>query len=237
MAHVFCFNDWSGRQLDHCDPNKRESSLLSRGFSGQEILVVTVSLGIASCLLLGMISLRLLGFAFLIIVMGIIYSFPVARFQGKRIPLLSTVLHVGGVLLTFLIGYGLIHRMDQRGVLIGVYFAMLISAGHLVQEVQDCQGDRLNQIRTHTIVFGQRTMFVVAFTMFSLSFAYLYWLARGGWVLPSLKYLVLLYPALVGLFWQADRAGLTFGAVRRLRSRYRMLFAVVAVAFCLSGFV
>ena len=67
--------------------------------------------------------------------------------SAKRIPLLSSLPHLLGGLLHFLLGYSLFEPIDGRGVLIALFFALTFTAGHLNQEVRDHEGDQVNGLR------------------------------------------------------------------------------------------
>jgi 4-hydroxybenzoate polyprenyltransferase len=113
--------------------------------------------------------------------------------------------------------------------LVGSYFGVLIVAGHLVQEVQDYADDRLAGMRTNAVQFGQEPVFVLACAVFGLSFLYLIWLSQARLITGLAQFTVLLYPVFAVWAIQASRAGLAKDHVRRLRSGYRMLFALVVV--------
>jgi 4-hydroxybenzoate polyprenyltransferase len=191
-------------------------------------------LGAASLVAFSFLSPTLVLIAFLILLLGVAYSFPFLGLKGKGIPLLSSVQHVAGTMLTFMLGYALFSPIDTRALLIGGYFALIITAGHLVQEVQDYQGDLTAGISTNAVRFGQRWMFGVAFGLFTLSFAYLYGLASGGLIPSALRYLAAFYPVFCLLAWRTYRAGFSPENVRRFRSQYRRLFALIVLVMSLG---
>jgi 4-hydroxybenzoate polyprenyltransferase len=234
MAHIFSFNDWSEVSLDRRDPNKAQNVFLANGTTDPEMLAISIILAMLGLFLFALISPRLLVIAVAIISLSVFYSFPILRFQGKRIPIVSSILHAVGTLLTFLLGYALFSEIDIRALLIGLYFGLIITCGHLVQEVQDYSGDRLNGISTHANRFGQRPMFVLAFALFTISFVYLYWLAHTGLIAAFLRYLVLFYPIYAAITWKTFKAGLDYQNVHRYRSRYRILFAFITLAIVIG---
>lgn len=223
LAHVFSFNDWAGIATDLNDPNKLQDVFLTKGITRREIGILTLLLALGSLAIYSLLPARTLLLAVGIIVLGLLYSHP--RIHGKGIPIISSCLHLSGGVFHFLLGYSLFGGIDLRGVLIGLFFALIFTAGHLNQEIRDYEGDRLNGILTNGVRFGKRRMFIVSFLLFMVSYGYLWGLARFGLVPPALGYLITLFPIQGYLFWRTLRDGLTFESVSRFQSQYRLLYA------------
>ena len=51
-------------------------------------------------------------------------------------------------MLHFLLGYSVFRVVDARSLAVGCFFALAFSAGHLIHEVRDLEGDRRNGIGT-----------------------------------------------------------------------------------------
>jgi 4-hydroxybenzoate polyprenyltransferase len=181
------------------------------------------------------VSIGLVPIAGLMILLGIAYSFPAAGLKAKGMPVVSSVLHFAGTVLTYLLGSAAFAPIDYPAVVLGCYFGILITAGHLVQEVQDYADDRLAGVRTNAVQFGQANTFWLSFGLFGLSFVLLVWLSVIG-MLPAVSgYTVVLFP--IYAYWaiQVIRAGLPSNRVRQLRNRYRLLFAVVALVLLIGA--
>lgn len=236
MAHIFCLNDWADEVVDAQDPRKRDNNFLAKNVTGLEMLYLAVVLGAASLLLFAILSYQLLILTFLGIVLSLLYSFPIPNFQGKRIPFLSSVLHIIGSLITFLLGYALFAEIDAGGLSIGIYFSLIFVAGHLMQEVQDWAGDRANGIRTHAVRFGPKATFAAANVIFSLSYVYLFWLAQVGYIPAFLRYIILFYPIYIMMAWQVSQKGLAFDSMNRFRDGYRLLYAVIVFIISVGVF-
>ncbi len=233
MVHIFSFNDWADMVADHQDP-KKENSFLTKDITEMEMLSLAVISALASLLIFVFLSRQLFMLAILGIALSTVYSFPNTRFQGKRIPFLSSILHMAGSSIAFLLGYALFSKIDARGIYIGFYFSLLFVAGHLMQEVQDFDGDRLNGTRTHAVRFGQGPTFITANVLFTLSYIYIFWLAQTGIVPSVLKYLLLFYPVHIIMVWQVSRNGLDYHNMRQLRDRYRLLYGLIVLIICVS---
>lgn len=232
LAHVFCFNDWAGIATDLNDPNKVNEVFLTKGITRRQIGTLSLVLGLSSLAAYSLLPVQTLLLAVGIIILGLLYSHP--RIHGKGIPIISSCLHLTGGVLHFLLGYSLFGGIDLRGALIGLFFALIFTAGHLNQEIRDYEGDRLNGILTNGVRFGKRRMFIVSFLLFMVSYAYLWGLARSGLVPPVLGYLITLLPIQGYLFWKTLRDGFTFESVSRFQGQYRLLYAGIGLFMVVS---
>ena len=235
VAHVFSFNDWAGIALDSNDPNKSADVFVTRGISRRGVAVLSLALLAASLFLLALLPLPALLVGIAIAGLGALYSHP--AFDAKGTPVLSSLPHLVGGALHFLLGYSVFGAIDPRGILIALYFALTFTAGHLNQEVRDHDGDRLNGIRTNAVAFGKTPAFVAGLVLFTLAYADLFFLAYRGIVPTPLAVLPsVLYP--VHVFWSITtlRGGLSFARVSRFQNRYRMLYAVIGVAIVAALF-
>jgi lycopene elongase/hydratase (dihydrobisanhydrobacterioruberin-forming) len=236
VAHIFSFNDWAGIALDSNDPNKSADVFVTRGISRHGVAVLSAVLLGAALSLLTWLPRPTLLLGIAIAALGALYSHP--AFDAKGTPVVSSLPHLVGGALHFLLGYSVFSPIDQRGVLIALYFALTFTAGHLNQEVRDYDGDRLNGIRTNAVAFGKTAAFVAGLGLFTLAYADLFLLAWRGIVPTPLAILpVLLYPAHVWWSVRTLRGGLSFTSVSRLQNRYRLLYAVIGVAMIGALFV
>jgi 4-hydroxybenzoate polyprenyltransferase len=138
-------------------------------------------------------------------------------------------------MLSFLLGALTFTRIDLSSLLVASYPAVLITAGHLVQEVEDYEEDRLSGCQTNAVRFGRRPIFIIASLLFGFSFLLLYWLADQGFFINVIKYAPVLYLLYAFLAMQAYRTGLMRDSVQRLRNQYRILFAVVTLAIMIAS--
>ena len=232
VAHVFCFNDWADITLDLNDPNKAEETFLAKGISQREVGLLSLCLALLSLLLFSLLPGRTLALGVVILLLSLLYSHPIIHVKG--IPVASSVIHLIGGLLYFLLGYSLFGGFDHRGWLIALFFALTFSAGHLNQEVRDYEVDRRNGIFTNGVMFGKKPTFYAGFFLFTLCYGYLFFLASSGLVPPQLMYLIILYPVHAVLSWRTLKAGLTFDSVNRFQTRYRLLYAVIGLSMAIT---
>jgi 4-hydroxybenzoate polyprenyltransferase len=232
VAHIFALNDWSNHSADLRDPNKAAGVFTARGVGHREMGALTVGLLIASLPLFWQLGAVTLAIALGIAALSALYSLP--PFAWKGLPLLSSVAHLAGGTLHFLLGYALGASVDGRGLLAAAFFAVTFTAGHLTQELRDYDGDVRSGVRTNAVIFGKRRTFAASLALFTLSQALLVALALQGSLPRAVVLLVALYP--VHLRWasQALAGGLTYAGVCRLQARYRALYAIIGVALVVA---
>jgi 4-hydroxybenzoate polyprenyltransferase len=233
VAHIFSFNDWAGASTDRNDPTRSETVFSTKGVAPRDVLLLSVALLALSLLLFAHLSRQTLLVAVAIAALGVFYSHP--RLNGKGTPIISSCPHLVGGVLHFLLGYSLFSPVDQSGILIGLFFALTFTAGHLNQEVRDYDGDRLNGVHTNAVAFGKTPAFLAGLVVFTLAYTDLFLLAGLGIVPAALAIMPLaLYP--IHLVWSIRtlRAGLTFTNVTRFQGRYRMLYGAIGLGIVLA---
>ena len=223
IAHVFLFNDWAGIRHDLRDPARAAGVFLNRGIGSREIAGLSwLSLGL-SLILFAQLSPATLVLGLLISFASVLYSTPACHLKG--LPIASSLLHLGGGLMHFLLGYATLSDMDGRGVAIACYFATIFAAGHLTQEVRDHSADLANGIRTNAVAYGQKRMLVAALFLFACANLLLVSLAAADIVPPILALSALSFP--LHAWWVRGVLGSTLDheSVRHLQRRYRLLYA------------
>jgi 4-hydroxybenzoate polyprenyltransferase len=228
VAHIFMLNDWAGMSADLKDPNKAAGVFEAKGIGRREMGYVSVVLLVLSLLLMGLLGPRTLALAAAIAVLSLLYSGPASAAKG--VPFVSSALHVAGGGLHFLLGYSLFSAIDERGMAIALFFALVFAGGHLNQEVRDHDGDRLNAIRTNAVTFGKRRTFMAGLVVFTLAYVQGIALVARGLLPRAVMVLAVLFP--LHLYWSLETlaAGLTFQSIRRLQVRYRALFAIAGIS-------
>ena len=232
VAHIYSLNDWASVAADHGHPNKIAGVFVARGVGPGAVLRLSLTLLAVALTLFAFLRVETFLTAVVIATLGVIYSHPAVNAKGVAI--LSSVPHLLGGTLHFLLGYGLFAAIDARSVLIALYFALTFTAGHLNQEVRDHDGDRLNGILTNAVRFGKSRAFWAGFVGFTMAYAHLGMLAAHGLVPPVLGTLVVLYP--VHAYWTVTtyQAGLTFDTISRFQARYRVLYGLIGLAMLAS---
>ena len=226
-AHVFVLNDWAGHNTDIRDPRRAKLLILRQGISSRRIARIAIAL-----IVLANVAFAGLGSAAILIsaaiaALSLLYSCSPAF--GKSTPVISSVNHLLGGALHFLLGYTLVHVLDARGVMISVFFGLVFAAGHLNQEVRDYESDLLSDVRTNAVVFGRRQAFIASLCIFTAAYAALAIFAAVGILSRMMLYATILFPLHVAWSLQALRRGLGFETAQWMQRRYRLLFALIGL--------
>jgi 4-hydroxybenzoate polyprenyltransferase len=226
VAHVFIFNDWSATAQKAEQPNKATALVYSGAVSSRLLFFFSIVILAISLVLFAFLGLRTLIIAAAYAALGIWYSHP--RLNAKGTPIGSSLPHFFGGLLHFLVGYTLFAPLDRRGVLIGLFFALAFTAGHLNHEVHDFDFDRKNNLRTNAVAFGQRPVFLASLIVFTFAYGCLLLLALTGLV-PRLLAIwpIVLYPLHLTSALSVLRRGITPESVSRFQTRYRLIYALI----------
>jgi 4-hydroxybenzoate polyprenyltransferase len=228
VAHVFLLNDLSGVRGDLADPNKAPNVFTVRGVRRREVGgLMTAVLG-ASLLLFSFLGTKTVLLALSIAILSALYSLPVFNWKGK--PILNSIAHLAGGVLHFLLGYSVKHPIDRGGLAIGMFFALIFTAGHLTQEIRDFEGDEASGIRTNAVAFGLRRTFFTSLALFAGAHAVLELMVLRGAVPRVLAAIPALFAIQLYLSWQTFREGFSYDSVSRLQSRYRILYALIGLA-------
>lgn len=227
LAHVFTLNDWADQAVDAADPRKARTTFEARGLPAAAALRLSVVLGAGSLLAFASLGARPLAIAALLVATSLAYSHPSSHGKGR--PVASSLLHIAGGLLHFLLGYSVFNAPDLRAVAIGAVFALVFAAGHLHQELRDLDGDRRSDVSTNAVRFGHGPTFIAAQGLFGLAYALLPILVSIGYLPRPVGWLALLFPLQLVFAAGAWRRGLGFDAIARLQLAYRVLFAAVGL--------
>jgi len=227
VTHVFLINDWSEMNTDSLDPNKANGFLALGSLNRNEIASLIIVPLILSLFLFSLLGNVPLCFGLAITTASALYSLRQFHWKGK--PVLSSLLHLVGGALHFLLGYSIASAIDTRGVSIAIFFSLTFAAGHLIQELRDYQSDAQSEIQTNAVIFGQRRTFIFSLVLFTLSQTLLCGLALRGTLPRPLAILIILYP--IQLYWSLKTlaGGLTYEGICRLQARYRGIYAIIGL--------
>jgi 4-hydroxybenzoate polyprenyltransferase len=227
VAHVFLFNDLSGMSHDLNDPRRTAGVFARRGIGARAMRALCLAFLGSSAVLLSLVGHRTVLIAAAIAALSAVYSG--SRCHVKGIPLLSSLWHLVGGTLHFLLGYSAFSPIDHRGLAIAPFFGLMFAAGHLTQETRDWEADRANGVTTNAVTFGARRTFRAGLATFMLAHLVLFVLAAFA-VVPRVLVAVLAFSPLHS-YWarKALADGLSYDSVRLLRRRYRRLYAVLGV--------
>jgi len=228
VAHMWSLNDWADQLTDAADDRKSRHVFTRKGIGPKALLGLSLGLLGAGLMLFAWLTAATFWIAVGLTLLSFIYSFP--GVHAKSVALLSSLPHLAGGFLHFLLGYSLFGSVDPDALRIALVFALILTAGHGVQEVQDHDADRRSGLRTNAVVFGKFSVFGTALLAFLFVYGYLWHLAAAG-IVPFRLGPVSLALAGLQLYWaiQALNTRLSFAGVREYRHRYRGLFALLGL--------
>jgi 4-hydroxybenzoate polyprenyltransferase len=227
VAHVFLFNDLSGMSHDLNDPRRTAGVFARRGIGTSAMRALCLAFLVSSLVLLSLGGRRTALMAAAIAALSAVYSG--SRWHVKGVPLLSSLCHLVGGTLHFLLGYSVFSPIDPRGLAIAPFFGLMFAAGHLTQEAQDWEADRANGVTTNAVTFGARRTFEVGMATFVLAHLALFVLAAFAVVPRVLVVVAAFTPLHVHWARKALADGLSYDSIRLVRRRYRRLYAVLGV--------
>lgn len=228
VAHMWSLNDWADRHADAADESRSPSTFTHKGVDPTAMLGLSFGLLLVSLTLFACLPAATFWIAVGLVLLSVVYSFP--GLHAKSIPVLASLPHLAGGFLHFLLGYSLFAAVDPCSLRIAVVFALVFTAGHGVQEVQDHDADRRAGIRTNAVIFGKSTVFGVSLAAFLFVYAYLAHLATTGVLPPHLALPVLPLAGLhLGSAGRAWQEGLSAASIRRYRDCYRVLFGLLGL--------
>lgn len=234
VAHVFLLNDWAGVSADARDPNKSAAVFRARGLADQAAFSFSIVLFAASLVILAVVEPRTLGPAIGVATLGAVYSHPLLNAKSR--PVFSSVVHVAGAVLHFLLGYVLFASVDARAFGLASFFALTFTAGHLNQEVRDHEADRASGVQTNAVTFGPRPTFIAGFVLFILAYAMLALLTWKELVAAPVGWLLV---GVVPIHATAARftyvRGLTFESMSRLQATYRLLYVLIGATIVVTA--
>jgi 4-hydroxybenzoate polyprenyltransferase len=235
VSHIFAFNDWAELLESISEPDSVAPRPKRADVSSSVLLFFSLFALVVGLVLFLFLSMRLFSLAALIAALGVFYSHP--SLNAKSMPIVSTLLHLMGGTLYFLLGYALFSAIDLRGLLVGTFFGVTFAAGHPIQEVRDFEEDRQLGATTNAIVFGLRPNFFAGVVLFTIQYVYLFILAWSGIVPRFLTVLpVVFFPIHIGWTILTLRQGLSRESITRFQNRYRILYALIGLAMLVSVF-
>ena len=230
LTHIYLINDWSDARLNPEEPHQRKVQALKRPelISERQILVLAALLLAAASAGFFFLSRELFLLGLIIAALTLLYSHPRANCKG--VPVLSTFIHLAFAVLYFLGGWVLFRPVSLPAAAIGLFFGLVLSAGHFSNEIQDFSSDLQARIRTNAISFGQRLVFRVGLTLFLLSSIYFLALIREGCLPRSftpIGWIIILLWIIQTIRYRGWKGG---DSILAFRSFYRWVYALAAFA-------
>ena len=176
VAHIYIFNDWSDAALNPAEPDRRKRHAMKESsLTPHEVLGVSAALGVVSLAGFAFLTWRLFAIGLFIQIVTALYSHPRINLKGK--PVISTTIHFLGASLYFMGGWVVFKPFSYVEVCLGLFFGLILAAGHFSNEIEDFEQDHAAGIRTNAIAFGQRKVFMTGLFLFILSSLFLVYIS------------------------------------------------------------
>ncbi len=174
------------------------------------------------------LSITLVVLALLDALLWVLYCQPKVLFKSK--PVVGSVIHLIAGTINFLLGYLLVSQFDLRGILIGLYFAIIFTGGHLNHELRDYEADKENGYNTSAIFWGKKPVFIASVLLFTLSNLYLLLLVYLKMIdIHSILPAFIFYPLYLYFALNTYKEGLSFVSMDIFRTEYRVLYALFGI--------
>jgi lycopene elongase/hydratase (dihydrobisanhydrobacterioruberin-forming) len=227
-GHIYAFNSWAGLKADIIDKSKKDFPHVAGSIGKDELLYLSLILLAVSVIGYVYLSITLVVLALLDALLWVLYCHPQLLFKSK--PVVGSVIHLITGTINFLLGYLLVSQFDLKGVLIGLYFAIIFTGGHLNHELRDYEADKENGYNTNAIFWGKKPVFITSVLLFTFSNLYLLLLVYLKMLdIYSILPAFIFYPLYLYFAYTAFKEGLSFSSMDRFRTEYRVLYALFGI--------
>lgn len=227
---IYAFNTAAGFPYDRNDAKFSNNPLHLGWVQPRSLYSLTAAGSVAGFLVLAAWAARLLPAVVILWAIWLLYSHP----QGlKRIPGAASAAHVAAGALMFLVPYVVARRLDPRGIVLALFFGLILASGHANHEAIDEPADRRAGIGTLAVRNGRSSALTLNLVLAGVAYTLLAGGALTGTIEPAVTFPFLAagVPHLVaGAI--VLRSTLTTRALRLYRRRYRVLFAVASLTSC-----
>ena len=233
ISHLLLVNDWGGLKRAPLEiaryPDIQNGHAFSRMLRSAAVLTLLTALLVGSLLLP---SAQLFGLVVSGGVLSVLYSHPTLHL--KENPVLSSVLHLMGGTLLFVLGVAVFSGDMATGLTIGVFFGMVLMGGHFIHECVDHDEDARHQVHTSATRWGISHAARLGTMTFFVAHAYLLLLAYLGimsWPDTAIfSFLVAVYLFFCRRVIGAARSP-TRTTILEYKRLYRIAFAASSVVF------
>jgi 4-hydroxybenzoate polyprenyltransferase len=222
--YTFTSNDLYNIKEDSADPRKKNQTFLSRGISVKTMRIIVNSIGFIAFLVFLFTSWTTQLAAIFIVIASLLYSHP--RFNFKRVIVISSLLHIFAGAAQFWIGFSAYLPADRILAIGCLYCGLLLAAGHLVQEVEDHEGDQRSSIITLSVYLGKVVTLRLALCLFLMSYiliAILIFTAKiEPWALVILGFAIPIWKAFSKVFLTSQE----ITDIQALRQSYQISYVL-----------
>jgi len=222
---IFILNDITDLKHDTLSTDKAQRFRYLTNI-GVRKLIAIVSFNCAGGMLLIIIANYVSAwYAGGILLAGLTYS--LGPFRSKEIPIASSLTHLIGGVLHFLVGFSLGDSPAVNGILIGIFFGGIFMAGHFIQEIRDFDLDMKSGVRTNAVYFGRQKTFFISLILFLFFPIYSALLVYIGIPPASLNMALITIPIVLLSARFPLRDDLSRSSILGFQKAYRITFAAL----------
>lgn len=222
---IFILNDITDLKHDTFATHKEGRISYLTEFGIKKLTLIVLFNCSAGLILIFMANLESALYATGIMLAGLAYS--LGPFRSKEIPIASSLTHLIGGVLHFLVGFSLGDSPIVNGILIGIFFGGIFMAGHFIQEIRDYETDIASGITTNAVYFGRQKTFYTSLILFLFFPIYAALLTYIGIPPTSLKMALLSIPVVLLSARLPLRDGLSRSSIMKFQKAYRITFAAL----------
>ncbi len=218
MLSVYTTNSLLGYELD-----KKNNRLKNLNFISKPIYTISTiifyGISLIICIFIKPESVIL---HFTIFVLWFLYGMPGF---GKHLPIVGTIIHILVAVVQFNFAYMFLAPISEVSVFISIFFALLISGGHLHHEIIDYEADKLNKIKTSTVKWGVKNTKYFSFSIFVIAHSYWCLLLITGYI--ELFWFISFFGGFLIHLGMFISKGTKFENNYQARLKYRLIYRIV----------
>lgn len=219
---VFLLNDIADLRHDREVLRKQPRVMRLQRLGNRRLGSIAALCGIGGIVVIAELNVWSAIYAAGVFLAGIAYSVPLFRFKER--PVISSLTHLFGGMLHFMVGYSLGAGPFLHGIMIGTFFAAVFMAGHLIHELRDYEGDTKTGVLTNACRFGRRPTFLASLALFVLLPLYAVLIACLGFAPSAFMVAALSIPVVLYASRGLLRRSFDISTVRRFQTVYRLTY-------------
>lgn len=150
IVSIYSFNSWGGIRDDVNNERLVKNGLATPA----EYLMTTIYTIAAAIAVFIIVKPGAVIYATAVFILWGIYSFP--KFGAKYVPVAGTLIHIVVGMTQFNLGWLLFHETSEKSLIVSIFFALILSGGHVNHELIDIDADRSAGISSGAAFFGKR---------------------------------------------------------------------------------
>jgi 4-hydroxybenzoate polyprenyltransferase len=159
IVSIYSFNSWGGIKDD-----VNNERLAKKGIATPAGYLITTLFTIAlATLIFIIVKPSAVIYAVAVFILWGIYSFP--KYGAKYVPVAGTLLHIVVGITQFNLGWLFFNEPSGKSFVISLFFALVLSGGHVNHELIDYDADRSAGISSGAVFFGKRNWTILQFSI------------------------------------------------------------------------